>query len=68
VPRGRLAVLELRTQLADRPVSFCDHVVRVDGLEVELAREQEIVVVELHIALEHGLQRDPHRILDEPRL
>ena len=47
VPRGRPAALELPPQLADRPAALGEHVVRVDRLEVDLAREDEVVVGEL---------------------
>src|SRR5439155_7912556 len=49
VPRGPGAVLELRAQLGDGAVPLGDDVVRVDRLEVELAREQEVAVVELRV-------------------
>src|SRR3954451_5441834 len=40
----------------------------MDRLEVELARENEVAVVQLGVALERRLQGDPHRVLDEARL
>ena len=46
VPRGRLAARELAAQLADGPVALGEHVVRVDRLQVDLPREQEVAVVE----------------------
>src|SRR5205085_11887012 len=36
--------------------------------EVQLLREQEVAVVEARIAVDRRLQREPHRVLDEPRL
>ena len=40
----------------------------VDRLEVQLAREHEVVVAERRIPVGDGLQRVPHGILDEARL
>src|SRR5207249_5851514 len=40
----------------------------MDRLEVELAREHEILVLQLRIAVERRLQRDPDRVLDETGL
>src|SRR5262249_49365419 len=68
VARSGRAGFELPSQLANRPVPLRDDVVRVDRLEVALAREQEVGVVELRIARQNRLQRDPHRVLDEARL
>src|SRR5580765_7253965 len=40
----------------------------MDRLEVELARQDEVIVVQLGVALEGRLERDAHRVLDEARL
>src|SRR6266545_5149346 len=40
----------------------------MDRLEVELACQQEVRVLELLVALERRVQRDPYRVLDEARL
>ena len=44
------AAVELGAQLADRAVALGDDLVRVDRLEVDLAREDEVVVAELGVA------------------
>ena len=62
------AARELRAQLADRAVALGNDLVRVDRLEVQLAREHEVGVVELGQLVEHALERDAHRVLDEARL
>ena len=41
---------------------------RVDRLQVHLARPDEVVVREVGVRLERLLQRDAHRVLDEARL
>src|SRR6185436_1887246 len=38
---------------------------RMDRLEVELAGEDEVIVVQLGVALECRLKRDAHRVLHE---
>src|SRR5207247_8622015 len=58
--RRRRARLELRTQLAHRAAALGEHVVVVDRLEVHLAREDEIAVVERGVAVERLLERDSH--------
>ena len=40
----------------------------VDRLEVHLAREEEVAVVEGRVAVEGLLEGDPNGVLDEPRL
>ena len=52
----RAALLELAAQLADRAVALREHVVRVDRLEVHLAREDEVAVVESGVRIEDALQ------------
>ena len=52
VCRAAAATLELAAQLADRAVALREHVVGVDRLEVDLAGEQEVVVVELRVGVE----------------
>src|SRR5581483_12504345 len=59
---------ELRPQLPDRAVPLGDDLVRVDRLEVDLARLDEVPVVELRQLVEDALERDAHRVLDEARL
>jgi hypothetical protein len=49
-------------------VPLGDHLVGVDGLEVDLPREDEVVVSQLGQFVEDALERDPHRVLDEARL
>src|SRR4051794_12111788 len=65
VPARRDALGQLGTQLADGSVPLREHVVRVDGLEVDLPRVEEVAFVQLGETLERRGQRDPHRILDE---
>ncbi len=65
--RGLLA-RQLASQLADRPESLRDDVVRVDRLQVDLAGEQEVRVVERRVGRECPLQREPHGVLHEARL
>ena len=59
---------ELGTQLADRAVALGHDLVRMDRLEVELAREHEVVVREVGELVEDALQRDADGVLDEARL
>src|SRR2546427_10307882 len=40
----------------------------MDRLEVELAREHEVFVLELRVALQRRLQGDPDRVLDKTGL
>jgi signal transduction histidine kinase len=61
-------MFQLTAQLSDRPVALGEHVVRVDGLQVDLPREDEIVVGERGIRVEDALERKPNRVLDEPGL
>ena len=61
-------VLELAPDLADRPVPLGEHVVGVDRLQVDLAREEEVGVVEARIAVDDALEREAHGVLDEARL
>ncbi len=42
--------------------------VRVDRLEVELSREDEVAVAELGQLVEDALERDAYRVLHEARL
>ena len=65
---GAHGAVELGAQLADRAGALRDHVVPVDRLEVHLLREEEVAVVELAVAVERLLEREAHRVLDEPRL
>src|SRR5438105_5744877 len=64
----RLAGFELATEFSDRAEPFREHFVVVNRLEVQLARENEVAVVQGHVALERRLERDPHRVLDEAGL
>ena len=41
------------------------HVVVVDGLEVDLAREQEAAIGEVRVALHRARHHQPYRVLDE---
>ena len=66
--RARLAGRELAAKLADGAEALGDDVVDVDRLEVDLLREQEIVVVQRGQRLERVAQRVAHGILDESRL
>ena len=68
VPGSGLARVELATQLADRAVALGEDVVVVDRLEVDLARQQEVAVTELGVALECAGEREADGVLDEARL
>src|SRR6185437_5572839 len=67
--RGRrTAAVELGAQLRDRAAALGEHVVVVDGLQVDLPREDEVAVVEAGVTLERLLERDTDGVLDEARL
>src|SRR5205823_3700602 len=59
---------ELAAQLADGSRALGDDVVAVDRLEVQLAREEKIRIVELGVGIEREGERMAHRVFDEPRL
>jgi hypothetical protein len=59
---------ELRTQLSDGAVALRHDLVRVDRLEVDLLRMDEVAVVEIGKLVEDALQRDSHGVFDEARL
>ena len=56
----RIAVLaaELGAQLPDGAEPLGEHLVVMDRLEVQLAREHEVAVRELVVTIEDGLERD----------
>src|SRR5207245_7764391 len=60
--------LELGAQLAGGAVALREHVVRVDRLQVDLTREEEVAVVELRVAAERFGERVADGVLDEARL
>src|SRR5918994_2356272 len=66
--RGRLCACQLRAQLAHGAVPLGDHVVRVDRLQVDLAREEEVSIAQCRIGVQHSLQREADRVLHEARL
>src|SRR5918994_3821268 len=66
--RGRLCACQLRAQLAHDAVPLGDHVVRVDRLQVDLAREEEVSIAQCRIGVQHSLQREADRVLHEARL
>ena len=68
MPSGRLAGGELASNLAGRSEALGDHVVDVDGLEVDLLREQEVGVIELRQRLERVPEGMAYRVLHEARL
>jgi hypothetical protein len=68
VPLGRLGRAQLGAQLANRALALGEHVVGVDRLEVHLARVEEVCVCEIRQGVERALEREPHRVLDEPWL
>jgi hypothetical protein len=68
VPAGRRGAVELGAELADRSLALREDVVRVDRLEVDLPGEEEVAVLEVRHRVEGALERDPHRVLHEPRL
>src|SRR5262245_58147576 len=64
----RAAALQLAAELADGSEALGEDVVRVDRLQVHLAREDEVGVAERRIGVEQALEREPDRVLDEARL
>src|SRR6266545_6319821 len=68
VLRRPRALRQLRAQLADGAESLGEDVVRVDGLEIDLARVEEVLVGELGEPLERRRERHAHGVLDEARL
>ena len=66
--RGGGSALELASQLADGARALREHVVVVDRLEIDLAREDEVAVVEAGVAVERLLERCANRVLDEAGL
>src|SRR3954468_7216335 len=60
-----LGAVELRPQLARRPGALGDDLVGGGGLEVDLAREPEVLVDQPWEFVEDALERDAHRVLDE---
>ncbi len=59
---------QLVPQLADGARALSDDIVRVDRLEVDLLREDEVRVCQLRILVERAFQGDAHRVLDEAGL
>src|SRR2546430_16158844 len=59
---------DLGAYLADRAVTLGHDLVRVDRLEVDLARQDEVAVVEARQLVEEALEGPAYRVLDEPRL
>ena len=62
------AAAELCADLADGSLPFGEHVVGVDRLEVDLAREDEVAVGQVGHRLERALDREPDGVLDEAGL
>src|SRR5207245_9331954 len=68
VPRRARAGLEFRAQLADCAEALGENVVRVDRLQVDLSRVDEVLGRELGVALERRGERDADGVLHEARL
>jgi hypothetical protein len=66
VPAPVFAGGELAAKLPDRPEALGEDLMVVDRLEVHLACEHEVIVVELVVSVERALDHEADRVLHEP--